>query len=143
MERSQGIAREGSSRYFHQTAEALLQSIVQSGFLSPSMASQDPKDLHKEEGWCLADLPPGSGKHAQLSRVFVRIPFWSGKFTSGSADEHLAFGGTGLGLEPVPPVEEIAREPEFVPSLIATEEFESKWPAAWSQINQQSIRANT
>jgi hypothetical protein len=48
----------------------------------------------------------------------------------GYADAEESSGPTGLGLEPVPPLEEIARDPEFVPREIARSEFERLWAIA-------------
>ena len=39
-------------------------------------------------------------------------------------------GLSGLGEAPVPPIEEIAADPEFVPEVIDREEFERAWEAA-------------
>jgi len=38
-------------------------------------------------------------------------------------------GGTRLGLVPLPPVDEIAADPQFLPEEITEEEFEAVWRA--------------
>jgi hypothetical protein len=45
----------------------------------------------------------------------------------GSADSHSSYGKTGLGLEPIPTIEEIANDPQFRPGYITKEEFEDVW----------------
>lgn len=45
----------------------------------------------------------------------------------GFADEVTESGGSSLGLEPVPPIAEIAAETQFVPTEIGREEFEDIW----------------
>ena len=39
-------------------------------------------------------------------------------------------GDTFLGIEPVPPLEEIGSDPQFTPRPITREEFEAAWLAA-------------
>jgi hypothetical protein len=43
------------------------------------------------------------------------------------ADQQERSGSTKLGIEPLPPVEQIAADPEFEPMIISAEEFESVW----------------
>lgn len=45
----------------------------------------------------------------------------------GYSDGAVSVGSVGLGVEPVPPLEEIASDPAFEPTEIAKEEFEEKW----------------
>jgi hypothetical protein len=45
----------------------------------------------------------------------------------GLADANFEFGGTKLGLEPVPPIAEINSESEFLAQIISKEEFEEVW----------------
>jgi hypothetical protein len=45
----------------------------------------------------------------------------------GLADADFEFGGAVLGLVPVPSIEEINSDPEFVAQQISTEEFEEIW----------------
>lgn len=45
----------------------------------------------------------------------------------GYASETETHGGTFLGIEPVPPLEEIAKDPQFEPSEIKPAEFEEVW----------------
>ena len=47
--------------------------------------------------------------------------------TVGFADPAERAKSTGLGLEPLPPLEEIAENPEFEPEEITKEEFERMW----------------
>lgn len=39
-------------------------------------------------------------------------------------------GSTKLGIEPYPPLEEIAADPQFKPAVISAEEFETVWKQA-------------
>jgi len=45
----------------------------------------------------------------------------------GYASETEEFGSTRLGTEPVPPISEIAKDPEFEPKEITRDEFEKIW----------------
>ena len=45
----------------------------------------------------------------------------------GFADSREGMGGTFLGTAPVPRLEEIATDLQFVPAEITAEEFERKW----------------
>ena len=45
----------------------------------------------------------------------------------GCASAAGSFDGTRLGTEPVPPLTEIAADPQFEPSEISREEFERVW----------------
>jgi hypothetical protein len=56
--------------------------------------------------------------------------FGDGRFGYASATESTE--STGLGLEPVPPLEEIARDAQFVPEEISPGEFERVWNLARS-----------
>jgi hypothetical protein len=47
--------------------------------------------------------------------------------TVGFASRTESTGDTDLGEIPVPPLEEIAADPQFRPTLIAKEEFERLW----------------
>ncbi len=51
------------------------------------------------------------------------------------ADANRAVGDTFLGLEPWPPIAEIAADPEFAPRVIDASEFEALWREA---VGQQS-----
>jgi hypothetical protein len=48
----------------------------------------------------------------------------------GLADRDTEFGGSGLGLEPIPPLTEIAADPQFEPEAITKAEFELVWSEA-------------
>jgi len=48
----------------------------------------------------------------------------------GFADAEQEFGGSGLGLVPMPPLAEIAADPQFEPVEITGLEFESIWSEA-------------
>jgi len=52
----------------------------------------------------------------------------------GFADLKEEFGGTFIGTAPVPPLKEIAADPQFVPSEINAEEFEREWLARRSHV---------
>ena len=45
----------------------------------------------------------------------------------GVAGEGVAHDKTRLGIVPVPPIEEIAADPEFTPREISRDEFEAIW----------------
>lgn len=47
----------------------------------------------------------------------------------GYAFDNIEFGGTGLGLEPVPDLHEIATDPyeKFIPKEVSKDEFEKIW----------------
>jgi hypothetical protein len=45
----------------------------------------------------------------------------------GFADSEEDSGGTFLGTVPIPSLEEIAADPQFVPADISAEEFEREW----------------
>lgn len=46
------------------------------------------------------------------------------------ADSEERSGSTKLGIEPYPPLEEIAADPQFEPVVISAEEFEAAWERA-------------
>ena len=46
------------------------------------------------------------------------------------ADREDQSGSTKLGIKPLPPLEEIAADPEFEPIVISAEEFEAAWESA-------------
>ncbi|MBV9180528.1 MAG: hypothetical protein JO356_04390 [Acidobacteria bacterium] len=48
----------------------------------------------------------------------------------GFADSDTEFGGSSLGLEPVPPLNEIAADYQFEPEVITKAEFELVWSEA-------------
>ena len=45
----------------------------------------------------------------------------------GYASKSEEFGTTRLGIDPVPPLREIAKDPQFEPRQITQEEFEKIW----------------
>lgn len=47
----------------------------------------------------------------------------------GLAETSFEFGGAALGTMPVPSIEEINSEPEFLAQVISKEEFEKIWTA--------------
>ena len=51
----------------------------------------------------------------------------------GWADSGRSASGTGLGGVPMPPLTEIAGDPQFRPEEIAEEEFETEWERARAQ----------
>ena len=52
---------------------------------------------------------------------------------AGYADRRQESGDTSLGLAPVPPLAEIAADPQFDPTEVSKEEFESVWNDAVSR----------
>jgi len=56
------------------------------------------------------------------------------------ADHKERSGGTELGIVPVPPLEEIAADTEFVPEGISAGEFESVWQQAKAKSTTCVIR---
>lgn len=46
------------------------------------------------------------------------------------ADREEQSGSTQLSIEPLPPLEQIAADPEFEPVVISAEEFEAAWESA-------------
>ena len=69
--------------------------------------------------WLYSELDDASW---EIRKVEV---FADGSF--GFADERSEAGGSALGLEPVPPIAEIAADSQFVPTEIGREEFEDIW----------------
>ncbi len=47
--------------------------------------------------------------------------------SKGFADSSTTAGSTKLSIEPLPPIEEIASDPQFVPTEITNQEFEAIW----------------
>jgi hypothetical protein len=47
--------------------------------------------------------------------------------TKGYANRSEEFGSTNLGTDPVPPIEEIASDEQFVPQEITQQEFDAAW----------------
>lgn len=45
----------------------------------------------------------------------------------GYASANREFGGTALGTEAVPSLEEIAADPEFKPEVVSRSDFEERW----------------
>ena len=43
------------------------------------------------------------------------------------ADKQRSSGSTGLGEEPLPPLAEIASDPQFEPTVITADDFETIW----------------
>lgn len=56
----------------------------------------------------------------------------------GWADTSNEVGGTGLGLETVPPLKEIAEQIEFEPRTIPKDEFEQVWKKALNSTAEQA-----
>lgn len=53
----------------------------------------------------------------------------------GLADQTTELGETRLGVGPLPPLEEIAADPEFELEVIEAREFESEWAKASAEMN--------
>jgi hypothetical protein len=62
---------------------------------------------------------------------------------AGYADSHQEYGGTGLGLVPIPPLAEIAADPQFDPAEISKEEFELVWNDAVARSGKTGSHSNT
>jgi hypothetical protein len=60
--------------------------------------------------------------------------FADGKIGIASATEATSSTRTMLGIAPVPPLDEIATDPEFQPVKITKDEFEEAWSAGRSRI---------
>jgi hypothetical protein len=63
-------------------------------------------------------------------------------YTDGSkayASKTEESGGSFLGEAPVPPLAEIAADPEFMPQEITEDEFEAEWSARHAPVGQESI----
>jgi hypothetical protein len=60
--------------------------------------------------------------------------------SKGYASRDDEVGNTFLGLAPVPPLEEIAADPEFIPSEITRAEFETIWAARQQREDRPSTR---
>ena len=58
------------------------------------------------------------------------------------ADRHRESGDTGLGLVPVPPLAEIAADPQFDPAEISKAEFELVWNDAVSKSGKTLPHSN-
>jgi hypothetical protein len=52
--------------------------------------------------------------------------------TKGYANHSEALGTTKLSIEPLPAIEEIASDPQFVPTEITRQEFEDVWANRYS-----------
>jgi hypothetical protein len=61
---------------------------------------------------------------------------------AGYADRYQESGNTRLGLVPVPPLADIAADPEFDPAEISKEEFELVWNDAVSRSGTTLPHAN-
>ena len=74
-----------------------------------------------------ADEPIDLWSELDAGRFEVRkVEIWADGRV-GYASPKRAVGDTRLGLEPVPPIEEIAADPQFVPQQISNQEFEDFW----------------
>lgn len=65
---------------YHYTSEAGYQGILSSKQLNPSLIGNNPKDARYGDGQYLSDIAPGTKTSAQLSAIFIRIPFQGPKF---------------------------------------------------------------
>jgi hypothetical protein len=66
---------------FHYTDEQGMKGIVATGLLLPSTAAKNPNDVRFGNGQYLSDVPPGVKTPAQLSRLFLNLPYWGKRFT--------------------------------------------------------------
>src|SRR5260370_32915338 len=66
---------------YHYTDEKGLQGIISNGELLASTATRNPRDVRYGHGQYLSDIKPGAKTPAQLSRVFLNLPYFGHRFT--------------------------------------------------------------
>ena len=66
---------------YHYTDETGLAGILASGRLNPSTYARNPQDVRYGEGQYLSDVVPGTKTPAQLSRLFLNLPFFGRRYT--------------------------------------------------------------
>jgi len=76
-------------------------------------------DNPKEPIWLVSEL---DDQRWEIRKVEI---FPDG--SKGYAASEVEHGGTFLGLEPFPPLHQIAADPQFVPERITRAEFEAIW----------------
>jgi hypothetical protein len=82
-----------------------------------------------------------SPDHPMLLYSEINPELWEVRKVEAYADGRMDFadrencsGNTILSIEPLPPLEEIAADPEFEPVIISAEEFESIWEQAKTRL---------
>jgi hypothetical protein len=83
----------------------------------------------------LPDMPIEIFSEIDQQRMEIRKVeiFRNGEF--GFASSAATRGPTKLGIEPLPPFEEIKSQPEFSPRRISREEFEAMWSKASGKVS--------
>ena len=66
---------------YHYTDAIGLGGILTSGTIRPSTLARNPNDVRYGDGQYLSDLVPGTKSPAQLSRMFLNLPFFGRRFT--------------------------------------------------------------
>lgn len=66
---------------YHYTSEKGYSGILNSMEILPSLKESNPKDARFGDGQYLSDIVPGSKSPAQLSRVFLGMPWAVKRFT--------------------------------------------------------------
>ena len=66
---------------FHYTDATGLAGILATRVILPSTAARNPNDVRHGEGQYLSDVTPGSKTPAQLSRLFLNLPYHGRKYT--------------------------------------------------------------
>lgn len=66
---------------YHYTSENGYRTIMECKRLRPSLRANNPKDARYGDGQYLTDILPGSKRPAQLSYLFLGIPYQGRKFT--------------------------------------------------------------
>jgi hypothetical protein len=89
-------------------------------------------DNLKEPIWLISEL---DDERREIRKVEV---FSDG--SKGYATSEIEHGGTRLGSVPVPPIDQIAAEAQFVPEQITRDEFEAIWNSRTSTLDEGLIR---
>lgn len=66
---------------YHYTSEAGYRDILACKRLRPSLRASNPRDARHGDGQYLTDIMPGTKRPAQLSYIFLRIPYQGRRFT--------------------------------------------------------------
>jgi hypothetical protein len=97
-------------------------------YISVQWIHQDPSDPI----WLVAELDAGRWETRKVE-IFA-------DGSKGYATKTEEAGGTFLGELPVPPLAEIAVDPQFIPREITEDEFESAWSMRHSTAQPGLIR---
>ena len=66
---------------YHYTSQAGYDGILKTNQILPSLKANNPKDARFGEGQYLSDIPPHTMRSAQLSRIFLGVPWAGRRFT--------------------------------------------------------------